>query len=227
MFPQNTRALPASAVTFDEMNGALESALEHDGWITARIEAVLAIPQCAAGLTATDANSRGGQEGYISTPQELTVELMKNSGLYAGATLSGASDEDTLLGLSTLALVASVDVSAAGVLAGELPDLTGDDPRIEPAARQRALRWVADTLALTNGTEPDELAHAHTGSDDARIVLAAAAADSELVTEWPIRRLAAAAGHAAAALLAAFEPEDPELAIEVFVRPGGVALPGM
>ena len=52
---------------------------------------------------------------------------------------------------------------------GELPDLTGGDPRIEPAARQRALRWVTDALALAPSGVTQLLTGAHnfdTASED-------------------------------------------------------------
>jgi hypothetical protein len=45
-----------------------------------------------------------------------------------------------------LSLAAQITPVAAGDLAAECHELEGDDPRLEPASRTRALHWIENAL---------------------------------------------------------------------------------
>lgn len=118
-----------------------------------------------------------------------------------------------MLRLHMLGFTAWANTDTAGLLAMDLPDLVGPDPRTEPAACQTSPQWVADARELVHqeGGETSTLRNAHDGdlptmSHDARELLDAIAEGAKQVgCEWDVRRLAGAAAEAAASVLIAFD----------------------
>jgi hypothetical protein len=189
---------------YDDMNRALDNAFEAEEDPSAAIRLFTALLHRAAELTSTEVNPRRGEKGHISSAADLSTELLKNAAMHATLMLSQDDDEDSALRLYALGLTAWADPNAAGTLASELPDLTGPDPRTAPAARRRALQWVADAHDTTNTAGKPH----HTGADvlspDARTVLDHASGQTEgEIDDWDIKRLVHAAAQAAAAVLAA------------------------
>lgn len=137
--------------TYDEMHNALDAALGEDDDVEARLRGLLTVIGIAAGLTGSDLNPRRGVEGYISTPHELAAELLRNPAEYASLILSEGVEEDDFIRLHALAEVARFSADAAGAMAADFPDLADEDPRTEPAARDRARRWIAAALHAAEG----------------------------------------------------------------------------
>ncbi|MBR7826636.1 hypothetical protein KDK95_09995 [Actinospica sp. MGRD01-02] len=208
---------------YDEMGHALDAALARDAHEAGRVLALTQILHRAAALSATDANPRRDSEGYISSPEELSAELLTNAKMHAGVIQGRETDESVLLSLGALALVAWVEPTLAGALARELPDLSGSDPLIEPAARLRAMRWVTDALAVV-GVHADELAIPGGGDTaaeaaDLRAVLSTSGRDAGLLADWPVARLVSAAAGVTAAALSGLSA-GPDAAFEVFLGSG-------
>jgi hypothetical protein len=188
---------------YEDMHEALEAALTEDSDFDARIRDVLAVVGQAAGLTQTDVNPHRTAKGHISTPGEMTTELLARAAEHATAILSERVGDATVR-LTALAIVAQISATAAGEMAAGFPDLTGDDPRTEPAARKRAQRWLEEALQLADeaGGQNDLSRHAELGRD-AQAVLEKMTAEHEVPQEWAINLLVAAAVEAAAITLQA------------------------
>lgn len=231
-------AIEGKADAYDDMHRALGAALGDDDEddadygddddyfddqtadLAPRVRSVLRIVGVAAALTSTDANPRRGESDHISAPEELSRELLAHAGEFATLMLHDDQDEDQVARMSALAVVATVDAVAAGEMAVELPDLSGPDPRTEPAARERALRWVADALQLTGERGTTDVtaavADAATLPEDVRTLLAALTAGQQPQEDWPVHRLVAASACTASRLLAAVDQHEPDRAFEVF-----------
>jgi hypothetical protein len=203
-----------SADAYDDMHAALERVLAHGRDLGKRIRYLLTVTGLAARLTDTDVNPRRTAEGYVSSPTMLTHYLLLEPALHAALVLH-RDNEDAAVRTRMLSLAAQVAPVAAGDLAAELPELDGDDPRLEPASRTRALRWVEDALHLAcerghQLTEEGDLG----GSADAWALLAAMTAGTQLPDQWPIHRFVSAAAEAAASILHSIQAAD--LAQDVF-----------
>jgi hypothetical protein len=190
-----------SADAYDDMHRALERVLAQGPDLDERIRYLLAVAGVAARLTAAEVNPRRTVEGYVSTPRMLTHYLLLEPAMHAPLILY-QDDEDAAVRTRMLALAAQVAPVAAGDLAAEFPELEGDDPRLEPASRTRALRWIENALQLAH-----ERGHRHSaetnpgGSADAQTLVAAMTAAAELPGQWPIDRFVSAAANAAASIL--------------------------
>jgi hypothetical protein len=198
------------------MHGALEAILDDEPDLEARIRYLLAVTGLAARLTDSDVNPRRSVEGYGSSPQALTHYLLTDPAMHAAAVLH-RHDEDTAIRSTMLALVAQVAPAAAGDLAAEFPELEGDDPRLLPASRSQALRWIDNALQLVR-----EQGHAVSSeggleaSADAKQLAAIVMAGLDLPDDWPIHRLVSAAAEAAASILHSVDATD--LAPDVFAH---------
>lgn len=199
---------------FSDTHSALESALDQDERGFERLRAVLRLITIAAPLTATDANPELGQEGYISSPAQLSADLLHHADEHAALNLSRESHGDGGVRLATLAALAIIDPAAAGAAATQLPILDDEDPRSEPAARDLALRWIHNALELADDLS-DKAAESGI-SPDAQLLLGAVRDGDAVPGDWPVRRLVAAAAEAAAALLQPISVEDADTAIDVF-----------
>jgi hypothetical protein len=217
--------------TYDEMHNALDAALGEDDEAEVRLRGLLAIVGVAAGLTASDLNPRRGLDGYISAPHELAAELLRNPAEYASLILSEGVEEDDFIRLHALAEVARFSAAAAGAMAADFPDLADEDPRTEPAARERARRWIAAALRGAASTAAAPNSADGPGGEgvgeggpaveldkdtDAAFVLNEVRQERDLPPLWPIRRLVAAAAQAAASLLPADSAAD--RAVEIFTQ---------
>jgi hypothetical protein len=202
---------------YEDMHHSLEAALAEGRDLTARVRGTLLVTGFSAALTPTDVNPQRGVTGYISTPRELAAELLTSPAEYAAIILSEESDEENIVRLNALALVARIDPAAAGEMAADFPDLAGEDPRMEPAAHSRALRWIEEAcrVARDHGHKQGEYPHVECGSD-AKAILAAVAAGEGVPAEWPVQRIVAAAAEATASVLRATSSLD--AAKEVFAR---------
>lgn len=203
-----------NADSYDDMHAALELVLAEEPDLDERIRYLLAVTCLAARLTDTDVNPHRAMKDYVSRPGMLTHYLLAEPAMHAALVLH-RHDDDAAVRARMLSLAAQVAPVAAGDLAAEFPDLAGDDPRLEPASRARALSWIekALQLALEKGraiTGKVDLA----SSPDANELVRDVTATSGLPGEWPIHRLVAASAEAAAAILHAVEAA--ELADEVF-----------
>lgn len=119
------------------------------------------------------------------------MELLERAALHATVILSD-HDGDATVRLGALAALAQISPAAAGEMAADLPDLTGDDPRTEPAARERARQWIDDALRLTDHKAASR-GDAEAGND-AQAVLDGQAA----IRDWPIYRFVTATAEATA-----------------------------
>jgi hypothetical protein len=203
---------------YNDMHAALEEALEEDDDdLLERLYALLTIVGSAAKLTASEVNPHLGDEGYISDPRGIAMELLKRPAEYAALILSEVPDEKEVLRLGTLAKIARVAPVAAGEMASDLPGLVGEDPRVEPAAQERARRWVIDALqAVQDDGHPYDQGPALSLSIDARALLDALTTGDTTPEGWPIRRFVAAAAEAVAGLLQG--GSSAHLLVEVFTR---------
>lgn len=165
---------------YERMNSALEAVLASEGEVPERVLAVLALITAAAART-MDA-------------RDLARELVAFPTRHGIVILDDDTDADLDIRLHTLAAVADVDPDAAGDFAGDFPDLTGTDPRLEPAARERARNWVTDALAIAAPGLVEGL------EGDARTVVELINAGGGLPSAWPVRRVVVAAATAAARL---------------------------
>ncbi|WP_194894917.1 hypothetical protein [Catenulispora pinisilvae] len=198
----------------DDMHCALETALGHDDPGPERLREVLCLITIAAPLTGTDANPELGQQGYISSPSQLSSALLRHADEHAALDLSPESHGDGGARLATIAVLAALAPEAAGAMAAQLPILDQADPRSEPAARDQALRWIHNAIEQTNALETE--ASPDPDSSDARLVLTSARDHRPIPSDWPARRFVAAAAEASAAVLQPMTLEDAAGAIEVF-----------
>jgi hypothetical protein len=203
-----------SADAYDDMHAALELVLEEGPSLAERIRYLLAVTGLAARLTGSDANPDRAVEGHASAPRPLTRYLLVEPAMHAALVLH-RQDDNAAVRTRMISFAAQVAPAAAGDMAAELPGLTGEDPRIEPATRARARRWIENAmqLALEQGSAcPPE---AGLGcSADALTLLNAVSANLDLPDDWPADRFISAGAEAAAALLHAIGSAD--LAEEVF-----------
>src|SRR5262249_8842240 len=130
---------PADA--YDDMHAALELVLGEGSGLDERIRYLLAVAGLAARLTDSAANPYRAAEGHVSTPRTLTHYLLAEPAMHAAVVLH-RHDDDAAVRTRMISLAAQVAPTAAGDMAAEFPGLTGDDPRIEPASRARARRWI-------------------------------------------------------------------------------------
>ncbi|GLZ80141.1 hypothetical protein Afil01_49480 [Actinorhabdospora filicis] len=165
---------------YERMNGALEAVLARQGEVPERVQAVLALISAAAART--------------SDPKDLARELVAFPTRHGIVILEDETDADLDIRLHTLAAVAEIEAVAAGEFAGDFPDLSGTDPRLEPAARERARNWVTDALALAEREAAGGL------DGDAHTVVELINAGGGLPSAWPVRRVVVAAATAAARL---------------------------
>jgi hypothetical protein len=201
---------------YDDMHAALELVLAEGPDPDERIRYLLAITGLAARLTDTDVNPRRTMEGHVSTPLMLTHYLLVEPTMHAALTLH-RHDDDNAVRVRMLSLAAQVSPFAAGDMAAEFPDLTGDDPRLDPASRARALRWIEKALQLAREQSREIIGEADLNcSADARALVAAVTATLDLPAEWPIHRIVSAGAEAAASILHSLQAAD--LAAEIFTE---------
>jgi hypothetical protein len=196
---------------YDDMHVALERILTADvPDLDNRLRYVLGIIGLAAEFTATDANPRRDEQGAIGSARELAKYLLTHPAMHAALVLH-AGDDDTAVRTRALALAAQVAPSAAGALAADFPELSGDDPRLEPASRTQVRHWIEEALRAAS----DKVgAQKELGCGDDARALAAAVMRGDDLPDWPARRLVAAGAEAAAAILHAAGAAD--LADDVF-----------
>lgn len=190
-----------AADPYDDMHRALDKVLAEEAGLRTRIQWLLAVTGLAARLTETDVNPRRGSEDDVSSSLTLAQYLLAMPAMHAAVVLHRHDDDNAVL-TRMLSLAAEVAPAAAGGLASELPDLTGDDPRLEPAARARAANWIekAVRLAREHGREVAPEAASRCGAD-ARVLVQAVTAGLDLPVAWPVTRFAAASAEAASAIL--------------------------
>jgi hypothetical protein len=193
---------PDSSVdAYDDMHGALEVVLDEDSDLDQAVRYLLVIAGLAARFTSTDANPNRTREGHVSEPHTLTHYLLVEPALHA-TVLVHRHDDDSAVRTRMLSLAAQVAPIAAGDMAAEFPGLTGDDPRLEPAAKTRARHWIENALRLAG-----EQGHgaAREGdlncTADARALAQNVMSGRDLPAGWPVDRLASASAEAASAVL--------------------------
>jgi hypothetical protein len=205
-----------TADSYDDMHTALELVLAAGPDLDERVRYLLDIAGTAARLTDSDVNPRRNMEGHVSTPlcSPTTCSLnlrCTRPWLFTGTTTTTRS-------------VCACSPSrhryhpvAVGDLAAEFPDLTGDDPRLDPASRARALRWIENALQLAReqGREVSSEA-ALNCSADAHALVAAVIAKHDLPAGWPVQRVVSAGAEAAASILHSLQAAG--LADEVFAE---------
>ncbi|MEV0645896.1 hypothetical protein AB0I28_11600 [Phytomonospora sp. NPDC050363] len=179
---------------YDDMNDALEAVITAEDDRAGSILAVLAVIGAAARLIPTDLAQRAS--AGIRAPGHLAVELVAHPSMHGTVLLDDDTDGDNTIRLHTLAFVAAMDSVAAGDLAADFPDLAGADPRMEPAALERARTWVLAAARLAEGDA--EVAYA---TEDARAYAESVLGENSPPADWPIRRAVSAAATAAADLL--------------------------
>jgi len=199
---------------YDDMHAALELVLDEGPGLDQRIRYMLAVAGLAARLTDSDANPDRAVEGHVSAPRTLTHYLLAEPAMHAAVVLH-RHDDDAAVRTRMISLAAQVAPTAAGDMAGELPGLTRDDPRIEPASRARARRWIENAVQLALEQDSAYTPEVALGcSADAFTLLNAVSASLDLPDDWPADRFISAAVEAAAALLHAIGRAD--LAEEAF-----------
>jgi hypothetical protein len=200
-----------TADSYDGMHAALELVLAEGPDLGERIRYLLSIAGLAARFTETDVNPHRELEDHVATPLKLTHYLLVEPALHAAVTLHRHDDDDAIRA-RMLSLMAEISPPAAGGLASEFPDLTGDDPRFDPASRVRALRWIENALRLAREESHEIGADTDLGcSADARALVATAIAAhdlpadrrelSPLADQWPTHRIVSAGAEAAASIL--------------------------
>ena len=199
---------------YDDMHSALDRVLAEGAGREKRIRWVLAVTGLAARLTETDANPRRDTDEQVSSPLTLTRYLLAMPAMHAAVVLH-RHDDDNAVRARMLSLSAEVAPVAAGDLAAELPDLTGDDPRLEPAAKARAVSWIENAVRVAREHGREAALEADSaGGADARALVRAVTARLDLPAAWPVTRFVAAAAEAASALLHSVKAT--EVAAEVF-----------
>jgi len=185
---------------YDDMNDALEAVITAEDDRSGPILSILSVIGGAAALIPTDVDSRG--PGAILAPRHLAVELVAHPSMHGTVLLDDDTQGDDTIRLHTLAFVAAMDAVAAGELAADFPDLAGADPRMEPAARERARTWVGTALKMAE--EADEVAYA---TPDASLY-AQRIREQGALPHWSVRRAVAAAATAATNLVCAAGREE-------------------
>lgn len=205
-----------AADPYDDMHRALDRVLAEGPGLKERIRWVLAVTGLAARLTETDANPRRDDGEQVSSPLTLTRYLLAMPAMHAAVVLHRHDDENAVR-TRMLSLSAQVAPVAAGDLASELPDLTGDDPRLEPAAKARAVNWIENAVRLAREHGHGAAPEVNSGcGDDARVLAQAVTAGLDLPAAWPVTRFAAASAEAASAIL--HSARATELAEAVFAE---------
>ena len=201
---------------YDDMHRALDRVLASGAGLEQRIRWVLAVTGLAARLTETDANPRRDAEEHVSSPLTLTRYLLAMPAMHAAVVLH-RHDDDNAVRTRMLSLSAEVAPVAAGDMASELPDLTGDDPRLEPAAKARAVNWIENAVRLAREQGRDAALEANSRSGaDAHLLVQAVTSGLDLPAAWPVTRIVAASAEAASAILHAAAAT--EFAEEVFAE---------
>jgi len=186
---------------YDDMHRALDLVLAEGPGLEQRIRWVLAVTGLAARLTETGANPRRDAGEQVSSPLALTRYLLAMPAMHAAVVLHRHDDENAVR-TRMLSLSAQVAPVAAGDLASELPDLTGDDPRLEPAAKARAVNWIENAVRLAREHGREAALGVNSGcGDDARVLVQAVVAGRDLPAAWPVTRFAAASAEGASAIL--------------------------
>jgi hypothetical protein len=139
-----------------------------------------------------------GDAARLTPERQLAGHLMARPALHAALVLHAGDDDDATVRARALSLAAQVAPAAAGAMAADSPGLSGDDPRLEPAARAQVRHWVTQAVTVAEGKvrSADDIEC----GPDAR-ALAAAVMSGDDLPGWPPRRLVAAGAEAAAAVL--------------------------
>jgi hypothetical protein len=145
----------------------------------------------------------------------LTHYLLAMPAMHAAVVLHRHDDDDAVR-TRMLSLAAEVAPVAAGDLASEFPDLTGDDPLLEPAARARAANWIGTAVRLARAHGHEVAAEGESAGADARALIHAVTSGVALPSAWPVTRFVAASAEAASAILHSAEATD--FAEEVFAQ---------
>ncbi len=186
---------------YDDMHRALDLVLAEGPGLEQRIRWALAVTGLAARLTEAGADPRRDAGEQASGPLTLTRYLLAMPAMHAAVVLHRHDDENAVR-TRMLSLSAQVAPVAAGDLASELPDLTGDDPRLEPAAKARAVSWIQNAARLAREHGREAALEASSGcGDDARVLVRAVTAGLDLPAAWPVTRFAAASAEGASAIL--------------------------
>lgn len=200
---------------YDDMHGALDTVLAEGAGLRKRIEWVLTVTGLAARVT-EDGEDPAGDGGDASPPLSLTHYLLAMPAMHAAVVLHRHDDDDAVR-TRMLSLAAEAAPAAAGDLASEFPDLTGDDPLLEPAARARAANWIGTAVRLARAHGHDVAAEGGPAcGDDARALIHAVTSGLPLPSAWPVTRFVAASAEAASAILHSAEATD--FAEEVFAQ---------
>ncbi len=186
---------------YDDMHGTLDVVLDEDSGLDEVVRYLLAITGLAAKLTSSDANPNRGREKYVSEPRTLTHYLLVEPAMHA-CIIIHRHDDDNVVRTRMLSLAAQVAPIAAGDMAAEFPGLTGDDPRLESAARAMAQHWIGSALQVARDQGDGIAADADLAcTADARTLARAVIAGLDMPADWPTSRLVSAGAEAASALL--------------------------
>jgi hypothetical protein len=201
---------------YDDMHGMLDAVLDEDSDLDEAVRYLLVITGVAAKLTGTDANPNRGRNNYVSEPRTLTHYLLAEPAMHASIIIH-RHDDDSVVRTRMLSLAAQVAPIAAGDMVTEFPGLTGDDPRLDSAARTRAHHWIETALQMASDQGDGVAADADLAcTADARTLARAVIADLDMPTDWPTHRIASAGAEAASAIL--HSAGVAELAEDVFTE---------
>lgn len=201
---------------YDDMHGTLDGVLDEDSDLDEVVRYLLAITGLAAKLTNSDANPNRGREKYVSEPRTLTHYLLVEPAMHA-CIIIRRHDDDSAVRTRMLSLAAQVAPIAAGDMVAEFPGLTGDDPRLESAARARAQHWIGSALRVARDQGDGVAADADLAcTADARTLAQAVIAGLDMPADWPTGRLVSAGAEAASAIL--HSAAVAELAEDVFAE---------
>jgi hypothetical protein len=197
-----------NADLYDDMHGALELALADGPGLRKRIRFLLAITGTAARISESDPASDPSDDAWASSPRTITHYLLVEPALHSAADLR-RHDDDAAIRTTMLCQAARVSPVAVADLIAEFPEIGGDDPRLEPAARTRATRWVEKALHIAEQHgDPAGLPDHPIGHADAQTVINAITESLELPPDWAVHRVVSAAAYAAAAILHAIDVGD-------------------
>jgi hypothetical protein len=203
------------ADAYDDMHTALEEVLADGPGIAKRIRLLLTVT--GAAVRTADSGSRSTDETPASTTRTIIDYLLIEPAMHSAVVLHRDND-DAAIRATMLSLAAQVSPIAVAGLIAEFPGLTGADPRLEPAARTRAARWVQNAIQLAqqHGKPVDVIGNVTDQAADAQTVLNTISARGGLPPEWPVHRVVPAAAYAASAILHAVNAVD--RADEVFTE---------
>ncbi|MBL7261585.1 hypothetical protein [Paractinoplanes lichenicola] len=192
------------ADAYNDMHLALEAVLAGGPGMAKRIRFLLTV--LGAAVRTADSGSRSTDGTPASTPRSITYYLLIEPSMHS-ATVLHRDNDDAAIRAAMLGLAAQVSPLAAAGLIAELPGLTGDDPRLEPAALTRATTWVQEAVqvAQQHGYPVDAIDNGTGQAADAQEVINAISVHGCLPPEWPVHRVVPAAAYAAAAILHASE----------------------